>query len=286
MTPISTFFKERGGRFTAEDIVYLAELGLRYLIVDSVNAAATPQEQDASPPSQTQGVVAQQSEAETEPIVVNGIDPLDCIRYKIGNCHVVGVRTQLPDDAISGLAFIAEKFSRRTDVKVAILNPWVGEEVIAILNGFSEFRFGGAPGVTRTIYCIGEFEGDARAATREAVQEYGSRAVMDLFDINIASNYATNYVRKILNDPVQQIEGQAHQGIHLLVVPPSEFGVEFDAWVAHTRADAIVCGWGDRGILQGKLASIGVRIEQDSFWSCQASVIHEAIAKLRQPVTA
>jgi len=276
MQSIRQFFEERGGVFTRDDITFLAQYGLQCLIRDSINESfADEHAPDAgqalkSPavPNGEQGDKVQAHPA--SPFA--GIRPEHLKGYRIAQIPVMALGEQIPEYALEGLYSVSQTLALRVDCRVAVVNPWVGEEVVTILQGFRK----NVP----AIHCIGLFDGNANPTTSDIVDEYGPRTVMSVFDSNIAAAQAQGVVRKITADPVQLAGELDNQDIHLLVIPPSLYGVEFDAWLQHCRNDAVICGWGDRGTITGKLHALGINIKPNTFWSVQASTVRQAIEQV------
>lgn len=280
MYPIEQFFEERGGGFTPDDIAFLARYGLSCLIRDSVASAGRHQEFETSRDTiQDPGNSVQEThpgfnqEKASTPSDLAGIQPEHLSGYKLGPFPALALGDKLPVYAIEGLYGIASSMARRVDCRVAVVNPWVGEEVLALLAGFQK----NAP----YIYCVGMFDGNASAMSKEMVDEYGPRTVFNVFKHNISNVPDPSKVRLTDGDAVDVAGKLDPQELHLLVIPPSEYGVEFDAFIPHCREDAIICGWGDTGVLSNKLKAIGVNVEPHSFWSIQARTYRSAVAKLQ-----
>lgn len=275
MQSFRQFLEERGGVFTSEDITFLAQYGLQCLISNSV--AGLGEDEHVSSPSQPTEQTSNTTAGSGNKVQANPAGPLADIRpehlkgYRISQVPVLALGEQIPDYAIQGLYLMAQSMSGRVDCRIAVINPWVGEEVVALLQGFRRN--------TPAIHCIGLFDGNANPVSMDMVDEYGPRTVMAVFDNNIAAAQAQAVVRKIAADPVQLAGELDNQDIHLLVIPPSQYGVEFDAWLQHCRNDAVICGWGDQGVLSNKLRAIGVNIKPGDFWSIQASTVLNAMAK-------
>jgi hypothetical protein len=152
---------------------------------------------------------------------------------------------------------------------VAVVNPWVGEEVLAL--------FAGSKTNMPTVFAIGEFDGYGSAIAKDMVDEYGPRAVIDLYRENTIASPFSEYIKTYVDDPVQVAQQVDRQDLDLLLLPPSEYGTELDAFIQHVKNDGVICGWGDRGVLQKKFEAVGIGIPQLAFWSVSASTYKNAL---------
>lgn len=263
MTSIQEFLAQRGGRFTPEDIAYFASYGFQALVFDSVigNGNYAPEPSDPPHPSPNQYVDAEIQAA--MPVTE---------RRRIGKFSVETVGGELENEVIESLAVTAAIMQQRAAPRIVILDPWVGEEIIAVAQAFGEDS-------TPEIFAVGEFEGDAREWTLNAAMAVGPNVIRDICESNLKS---TGFHRVHLMTGPTSSPPPDNQDVSLLVIPPQSQAYAFRAWMPHMRNDGIVCGWGDyAGAIGAELMANGIKLQYGKvggFWSIRVAELRKAIA--------
>ena len=269
MQTIQQFFADRGGRFTQEDLLYLANYGLIRLMEDSMGMPpldpqySYPQDEKAAP---YENANPQPITPPAQPVEANLLPRFE---YMLNGIGVTAVGKPMEPEVLEFLRATAYTLKDRRDARVVVLHPWVGEEVLAVLSGFT--------GTKPQLFAIGSFDGCTSKDWSDIVAEYSPRDVIEIMQMNMTRPDAMT-VNIQVADPVNLAGSLDPQDVSLLVLPPCRSSKELESWLPHMRSDGIVCGWGDSWqALSSYFHGIGLNVSTRPWFSIGVDKIKRAI---------